>query len=348
MRVLLISPLPPPAGGIASWTKRYLASKTAKENEVDVVNIAVAGARAQNFTRKKVFFDEVKRLFSFIKELKKKLKNGSYDIVHMNSACSKTGLVRDVIAAHIIKKNKTKLLVHFRCDVTYMLRSKSSKWLFKKLVSLCDKVLTLNTISHKYILEVCEKESITVPNFVSDDYVDELTNKKEIKESAETFLFVGHVKETKGCDLICRIAEKFQDKTFVLVGTIGEKIASMINSDNVVLKGELPLAEVKKEYLSADVFILPTHTEGFPNVVTEAMSCGMPVITTPVGAIPDMIEDQGGIMIPVNDEEALIAAINKIESKELRESMSEFNRKKVRESYTIDKVMDRLFEIYNR
>ena len=346
MRVLLVSPLPPPAGGIASWTKRYLASKKALENEVDVVNIAVTGDRAQNFTRKKVFSEEVKRLRSFVKALKNKLNSGRYDIVHMNSSCSKTGLVRDVIAASIIKKHNTKLLVHFRCDVTYMLRSAGAVKLFKKLVDLSDCILTLNTVSHNYILENCKKESVTVPNFVSDDYVTELVNKKDIKDTAENFLFVGHVKDTKGCDLICRIAEKFPDKTFTLVGTVSEKIARMINSENVILKGELPLSEVKKEYLAADVFILPTHTEGFPNVVAEAMACGMPVITTPVGAIPDMLEEKGGIMLPVNDDEAFAKAICEIESKSLREGMSLFNQKKVESSYTIDKVMERLFEIY--
>ena len=61
MKVLLISPLPPPAGGIASWTRRYLESRKAKENEVDVVNIAVTGKRVENFTTKNSIFAEIKR-----------------------------------------------------------------------------------------------------------------------------------------------------------------------------------------------------------------------------------------------------------------------------------------------
>ncbi len=346
MKVLLISPLPPPAGGIASWTKRYLASEKALANEVDIVNIAVSGKRVQNFTGKKAIFEEAKRLFSIMHDLKKKLKEKRFDIVHLNSSCSKTGLIRDVIAAHIVKKSRTKLLVHFRCDVTYMLRSKLSVMLFKRLVKISDCILTLNSISHKYILENCKKESIVVSNFISDEFAKELTKKKEITETAENFLFVGHVTEAKGCDLICKLAEKFPQKTFTLVGVISDSIVSMNKADNVVFKGELPLDKVKQEYLLADVFLFPTHTEGFPNVVTEAMACGMPIITTPVGAIPDMIEKEGGFLLPVGDEEAFLKAIEEIDSQQIRQSMSLFNQSKVANSYIIDKVMERLFEIY--
>ncbi|MBR5236032.1 MAG: glycosyltransferase family 4 protein [Clostridia bacterium] len=346
MKVLLISPLPPPAGGIASWTKRYLASETAMANEVDIVNIAVMGKRAENFTGKKTILEEAKRLLSFVRELKKKLKEKQFDIVHLNSSCSKTGLIRDVIAAFIVKKSRTKLLVHFRCDVTYMLRSKLSVMLFRWLVKISDCVLTLNTVSHKFISEHCKKESMVVSNFISDEFEKELAQKKEIKEKAENFLFVGHVTEAKGCDLICKLAEKFPQKTFTLVGVISESIQNMNRAENVIFKGELPLSQVKQEYLLADAFLFPTHTEGFPNVVAEAMACGMPIITTPVGAIPDMLEKDGGIILPVGDEEAFVKAIEEIDSPSLRQSMSEFNQSKVESCYTIKKVMERLFEIY--
>lgn len=88
MKVLLISPLPPPAGGIATWTELYMKSKKAKENNVKIINTSIIGERAQNLTGYN-YADEIKRLKSIIKELNSNLKKEKFDIVHVNSSCSK-------------------------------------------------------------------------------------------------------------------------------------------------------------------------------------------------------------------------------------------------------------------
>lgn len=343
MKVLLISPLPPPAGGIASWTKRYIESETARKNDVDVVNIAVQGERINNFTQKKNISEELKRFFGILKELKQRLKYNKYDIVHMNSSCSKTGLMRDLVMAYIVKKSGTQLLSHFRCDVTFMLKSRVSVLMFNKIVKLSDKVITLNKVSQKYIMDNLGVKSVILPNYISDDYARE--KEKILNEEAKRFIFVGHVTEEKGCDLIYNLAEEFPEKEFVLVGHVSADFEKRQKSENIILRGELPLDEVKDEYKKSDVFLFPTHTEGFPNVVSEAMACGMPIIATPVGAIPDMIEKEGGVIVPVNDKKAFVNAIKMIDNIDIRRKMSEFNKNKVKK-YTINTVMEQLFEIY--
>lgn len=345
MKVLLISPLPPPAGGIASWTKRYLNSEIAQEHEVDIVNIAVKGERVNNFTQKKKISEELTRFLSILKELKQKLKEKKYDIVHMNSSCSKTGLLRDLAAAYAVKKSGTKLLVHFRCDVTFMLKSRLSVCLFDRIVKLSDSVITLNKVSHDYILDRLGVESVILPNYISDDYIMESNSEKDINEEIKRLIFVGHVTDEKGCDLIYDLAKEFPQKEFVLVGHVSAEFLERKKTDNVCLKGEMPLEAVKDEYKKSDVFLFPTHTEGFPNVVSEAMSCGMPIIATPVGAIPDMIEEYGGLIAHVNNKQEFTVAINKMENVEMRKKMSEFNRNKVKQ-YTINTIMEQLFKIY--
>jgi glycosyltransferase involved in cell wall biosynthesis len=61
---------------------------------------------------------------------------------------------------------------------------------------------------------------------------------------------------------------------------------------------------------AADVFCLASTREGWPNVVHEALACGTPVVATDVGAVPDLIpEPCYGLVVPVNDEAALEAAL---------------------------------------
>lgn len=68
--------------------------------------------------------------------------------------------------------------------------------------------------------------------------------------------------------------------------------------------------ELLRLYQSADVFVLPTFADCFSNASIEAMACGLPVLTTPVGGIPDIVEQEAtGYLLPVGDGRALGAAV---------------------------------------
>lgn len=341
MKILLISPIPPPAGGIASWTNLYLESKRAKENYVDLVSTAVLGERINNFTKLKPN-EELRRLIKVLYMLKKKLSEQEFDIVHLNSPCSKLGLLRDYLCAIIVNQKKVKFIVHYRCDVTYMLKGWIQRLLFKKLCKRSDKILVLNKVSKDYVLSKVKKESIIIPNFVEELSIEE-TISFNVNEELKNILFVGHIIRTKGCYEILKVAEHFTEKNFILVGHITEEFRNICIPKNVRFVGEVGKEEVKQFMLRSDIFLFPTYTEGFPNVVTEAMALGLPIIASAVGAIPDMIEDKGGILVEVGNLNQLVDAINILEHKEIREKISKWNIDKVKQTYTIDKVMENLF-----
>ncbi|TAN67480.1 glycosyltransferase family 1 protein [Paraclostridium sordellii 8483] len=344
MKIVLVSPLPLPAGGIATWTKGYLASKQVESNNIDIVNTAVKGSRVNNFTKKNLV-DEISRFFLILKEMRKKLRLNNPDIVHLNTSCSKFGMIRDILCLSLVKRSKTKIVLHCHCDTNYMVKDKLSKFIFRKMCIKSDKILVLNLSSYKHVKTLTGKKSIIIPNFIKEDIIDNKYIKK-VSNEIKNILFVGHIVKAKGCDDIISIAKKMPKKKFTMIGYLSDEINDIYKPENVEYIGEVNHDEVIKYMKSYDLFLFPTYTEGFPNVVLEAMACGMPIISTNVGAIPDMLETNGGIIVEPRDIKSIKSAINELEDKELRLNMSNWNRKKVEEKYTLHKVINEIFLEY--
>ncbi len=347
MKILLVSPIPPPGGGIASWTRRYLDSKIAKEHEIILINTAVKGNRIKNLNKKNIL-EEIKRNLELIKEVNRISKSNKLglDIAHINTPCSKTGIIRDYIMIRILKRNNIKVLVHFRCDVPYMINNKVSKKILEKIVSKADILITLNKKSQEYIQKNFGKSSKILPNFLSEEYIKIAHEKKNIKDKIENVVFTGHVTESKGCGVILEIAKEYPEKKFELIGYISDEFKAIDLPKNVTLRGEVKTEEIRKFLNDADLFLFPTHTEGFPNSVAEAMAFGIPILATPVGAIPDMIEEQGGILENIEDVEQFKKSIKILENKEKRKRMSEWNKNKVINNYDINSILQNLITIY--
>jgi glycosyltransferase involved in cell wall biosynthesis len=115
----------------------------------------------------------------------------------------------------------------------------------------------------------------------------------------------------------------------------------------VYCHGEVEHAEVVRRMTGSHVLIFPTrHREGFPNAVCEAMALGLAVVAAPVGAIPEMVEEQGGFLVPP-EAEALADAVRRLRDDDaLRLSMGRHNHEKARRLYAYDRVVERLVELY--
>jgi glycosyltransferase involved in cell wall biosynthesis len=77
----------------------------------------------------------------------------------------------------------------------------------------------------------------------------------------------------------------------------------------IQLAGAQDPTAVARWMCAADVVTLPSYSEGHPNVLVEALACGRPVVATPVGGIPEVVDAESGILVPTHDAEALAAGL---------------------------------------
>ena len=342
MNILLLSPLPPPSGGIARWTQRYIEWTKDKHN-VTIVNTALMGERAGVAGKQRKILDEVKRANYVIQETRRKLKYKP-DIVHINTSCSKLGILRDWICMRLAYKSGFPIITHCHCNIEDQLGNGIlATKLFVDMVRKSRKVLVLNLKSKQYVDRIELLKSILCPNFILASQIAEF---HPTKQQIEKVVYVGDVRLSKGSDDLYTLAYRNPNITFIVVGSVTDEMACIEKPQNVLTLGRLESDEVERQLDDADVFLFPSVTEGFSNALLEAMARGLPAIATSVGAAMDMIESGGGIIVQVHDINAMQCALAKMESPEIRKAMSAWNIGKVKRCYEYDLVLKKIFDIY--
>ena len=348
MKILLISPKEDkPTGGISIWTNAYLEAIEAKEiGDVTVVNTAAVGERAVNGSAKRNILDEFKRTRRILRDLKQALRKETFDVAHINTSCGTFGVIRDFLIAKRIKKKapSTRIVVHYHCDIPYQVGNKLSKHYLRKLSALADARLVLCENSRKYLKEQFSLESEKVPNFIDENSI--LEGEKTIRETVERIFFVGRVSSAKGAAEIYELARRFPAISFRLAGAVSEEVAQWELPQNLSLLGPLSHDNVLREMDEADLFLFPSHSEGFSVALMEAMARGLPAIATDVGANADMLNLTGSHIVSVGDVVAMSNALEHLKNAQVRAQISLASVKKVKENYVAEVVMENLKRYY--
>jgi glycosyltransferase involved in cell wall biosynthesis len=114
----------------------------------------------------------------------------------------------------------------------------------------------------------------------------------------------------------------------VVVCTVGNKLPDNSINKKLVQLGYITSEEkMAKVYSAADVFVLPSHAENFPNTIMESLLCGVPVVASDVGGIPEQVDSWNGILFEKGNTSALANAILKV-----LEHKDAFNPAQMRES----------------
>jgi len=343
MKVLLISPVPPPMGGIAVWSQKFMTGIRRLGVDIDVVNTSTKSDHIVRLNENRGLRGEISRLKEILRDFREKLIHNHYDIVHISTSCSVYGMIRDIFCALCARRHGSKVITHFHCDVGFQITKTIQKWQLKLLLKLSNYAITLNSDSLQYIENLKKCSATIVPNFIEDSYIK---SNFEVRNEIRKAVCVGRVEEEKGVYEIIEVAKMQPSIEFELVGFIDDYVYDLEIPDNIKLHGEQPQELIKKFIYASDIFLFPSHTEGFSMALLEAMACGIPVIATDVGANRDMIEGKGGTIVRVCDVNAMSAALDNMRSSDIRTDMSRWNIEKVKTKYCESVVMDYIQSIY--
>jgi glycosyltransferase involved in cell wall biosynthesis len=172
---------------------------------------------------------------------------------------------------------------------------------------------------------------------------------------------VGNIRRVKGHDVFIKSAAlligRFPNVQFSVVGAVLEadyfkelqNIISDLNlADHFHFVGELVNSNTYME--NADIFVLPSHSEGFSNAIIEAMAASLPVVATNVGGNAEaVIDGVSGFIVPKDDPIELSVAISKLLSNPaLRKTMGEAGHAIVTEKFTVEAMMKKITHSYER
>ncbi|MFV8465647.1 glycosyltransferase family 4 protein [Flavobacterium sp. LB1P62] len=163
--------------------------------------------------------------------------------------------------------------------------------------------------------ENINKKIIVIPYGVNlNDYP--FYTRKSAKKAVFNILFVGSLNQRKGIYYLLEAVQKLQIEnydvqlTIVGRGIFDIEIMNLFNIKDLNIKYNVSFEELINSYKSADVFVLPSLCEGFAQVILEAMSTGLPVISTNHTSAQDLIENGvDGFVIPIRSSEAIFEKI---------------------------------------
>lgn len=232
-----------------------------------------------------------------------------------------------VATAAVAALTSTPVLMKFHgTDVNDYLHVPSKRWQILAAARRCKAVMSASGALRAQLVEagVDAGRAHVVYNGVDAALfhpADKATTRRALGVGADErlLLFIGNLKPNKGCvDLLegfIQIAHTEPRATLVFIGG-GEAHAHLLAraaehglAQRVRLLGKVDHALLPAWLAASDLLCLPSHSEGVPNVVLEAMACGVPVVASTVGGIPEVVPEFAGLLVAPRDIPALALAL---------------------------------------
>ena len=363
MKVLLCSPYEPVikenAGGIAVWAKHlmdyYADVKSDVIVEVLPYNRSIYVHEGLNrFVR---VYKGAQDYLGLMWQTYRRIKQGQFKVLHLCSSAL-LSIIRDYFVMRMARRNGVAGVLHFHCGrIPKIVKTGGWRWrVLKSAVAESSAVVVLDDESYRVLLEHGFKNVYKIPNPLSDNMLRDIeTVGVGVTRVPRRLLFVGHVLPSKGVYELVRACVNVSNIDLHLIGRVEQgvkdeliRIASAKKGNWIKFHGELGHNDVLREMQLCDMFVFPSYTEGFPNVIIEAMACGTPIIASGVGAIPEMLDNgKCGIIIPPQKVTAVRDAVEKlIDDEAAKRNFSSCSKMRVEKEYSISSVWTQLLSVW--
>lgn len=367
MRLLLVSPLPPPVGGIATWTQSVINYfKDSSEINITHIDSAVRWRRVQsNSIAMRLIGGSIQAIREYFK-VKKILTKQKIDVLHLCTSGS-FSFYKDYLILKKCKELSIPTALHIHMGRIEEICNKKN-WEFKilqKCISTTDAVIVLDEKSLEAIVNKIGHKNINkVPNLLDDLIFNPVSQQSEelIENNLVRLVFVGHITKKKGISDLVQACSMLSECEFelILIGPCDvsyrkelEEIAKKKNMGAwLKFSGTKDKQFVCQELMKSDIFLLPSYSEGFPLSLMEAMALRRAIIASNVGAIPEMLsigsDEPCGICIESGNVQQLrIALLDLIGNPEKRNLLGKRAQNKVNEDYSTEAVINKLTTIWN-
>ena len=274
--------------------------------------------------------------------------------IHMSTGAS---FYRKFILLKITKMKKMKTIIHLHGSTFESFYFNNNK-LIKKLIVNCfnsaDAVIVLSNSWKKFIKKISSNKKIFI---IYNGANLKRFVKKEGEKNKINITFMGRLGQRKGTyDLLqafVKSTSTIPTNTHLTLGGDGDikKIKDIISKQKIKrvhVPGWLCGKEKIKAFNECDIYVLPSYNEGLPGSILEAMAVGVPIISTPVGGIPEaVIDNKNGFLIQPGDIEHLANRLTLLcTNNELRQQMGIESKKIMQQKFDIIHIVDKLMQVY--
>jgi glycosyltransferase involved in cell wall biosynthesis len=364
-RVLIVGPLPPPLGGGQLVMDMQLRSSLAREFELHVVDTskhqlrwAVASPR---WNMPLYFMRDFSRLIRTLARVRPDAA-----LIHASSSLS---FLRDWVFMVAARLAGAKVICHYHGAAHARFpscKTRIGRAIGRFLMKAAQRVIVLGPSFQRVMGEAWKRNDFAwAPNMADVALFRSMaadTPAPWLARGSRAVLFVGRLSAPKGIydlfDAIPRVIERHPEARFVLVGVAeSDAMEPVIRTEaerrgvapHVTFLGSLEGHEKAAAFVTSQMIVVPSWTEGFPLVIPEAMAAALPVIATAVGAVPDFVTDgEDGFLIAPKDPQALADRICRLlDDEDLRREISKRVRARAAREFAIDIGCGRVAEVIN-
>jgi glycosyltransferase involved in cell wall biosynthesis len=268
----------------------------------------------------------------------------------------------DLWAGFVAKTMSPAKLIWSRRDMG-ILRTTKHRMAYRLMAGLPDAVFAVSERVRRHCIEV---------DGIDPDRVVTIYNGLNLSDLVESSIpgtatgklvvtTVGNIRRVKGHDIFVKAAasilERFPNVSFSVAGDVLESdyllelkdlVRDLNLSDHFHFVGGV--TNLRQHLSAADIFVLPSRSEGFSNAIVEAMAASLPVVATKVGGNAEaVIDGVSGFLVPPEDPAALAAAIIRLLSDPYRaKAMGLAGRALVAEKFTTEAMMNRITHVYGK